>query len=157
MKNSGFRKIYQRVGQFAYPVILPFLRLMIKNTRRHYAVIQFHNQVMLVQDWLGRQDWRLPGGGAKFNEDPRSTVARELEEELGITIRAPDLKLLTSGVWESDRLGYSYSIYMLSSPKKLIGSPRPLEIINAVWFDIDKVSQLPICPEISEAISKLPR
>jgi 8-oxo-dGTP pyrophosphatase MutT (NUDIX family) len=40
-----------------------------------------------------KQDWDLPGGVVEVGESPRVAVAREVEEELGLTIDAGDLLL----------------------------------------------------------------
>ena len=57
---------------------------------------------MLVTDTAGRvllcnltykQDWDLPGGVVEVNESPHLAVAREIDEELGLQIRAGRLVL----------------------------------------------------------------
>jgi 8-oxo-dGTP pyrophosphatase MutT (NUDIX family) len=57
---------------------------------------------MLVRDTEGRvllcnltykQDWDLPGGVVEVNEAPHLAVAREVQEELGLSIRAGGLVL----------------------------------------------------------------
>ncbi len=47
-------------------------------------VIDKDNNFMLVQKQnYGKGQWDFPGGGLEENEDPRTGVLRELEEELG--------------------------------------------------------------------------
>jgi 8-oxo-dGTP pyrophosphatase MutT (NUDIX family) len=57
---------------------------------------------MLIRDPAGRvlvcrltykNDWDLPGGVVEVNESPRDAVAREVQEELGLTIGAGPLLL----------------------------------------------------------------
>jgi 8-oxo-dGTP pyrophosphatase MutT (NUDIX family) len=45
------------------------------------AVIVWKGRVPLLQN--ERDEWELPGGKLELGEDPRSCLAREIEEELG--------------------------------------------------------------------------
>jgi 8-oxo-dGTP pyrophosphatase MutT (NUDIX family) len=45
------------------------------------AVIVWNGRIPLLQN--ERDEWELPGGKLELGEDPRSCLAREIEEELG--------------------------------------------------------------------------
>jgi 8-oxo-dGTP pyrophosphatase MutT (NUDIX family) len=92
------RIVYARLATDA-PVNEPggFRALLNSFLPRKRAISQ-----MLVRDPDGRvllcrltykQDWDLPGGVVEVGESPRVAVAREVEEELGLTIDAGDLLL----------------------------------------------------------------
>jgi 8-oxo-dGTP pyrophosphatase MutT (NUDIX family) len=47
------------------------------------GVIMRGQQVLLLKN--GRDEWELPGGKLEPDEEPRACLAREIEEELGIS------------------------------------------------------------------------
>ena len=93
------RIVYARVGDDA-PIHQPegFRSLLNSFLPRKRAIGQ-----LLVRDGTERvllcrltykQDWDLPGGVVEVGESPRTAVAREVEEELGLSIE-PGALLLT--------------------------------------------------------------
>lgn len=59
----------------------------MKYYRACAAIIKGEYIIMVLhQHEDGRSYWTLPGGGVKYNEDPKDTVVREVNEELNITV-----------------------------------------------------------------------
>ncbi len=56
-------------------------------------LIRDHDGRVLVCQLTYKQDWDLPGGVVEVGESPQLAVAREVEEELGLTIAAGPLLL----------------------------------------------------------------
>lgn len=54
------------------------------------ALIIKNGEVLLVRHVGNSEVWELPGGRLNKGEDPKSGLAREIEEELGIAIHVGD-------------------------------------------------------------------
>ena len=53
------------------------------------GVVLREDRVVLVRN--RREEWELPGGKLEVGEDPEDCVAREIEEELQLSVRADQL------------------------------------------------------------------
>ena len=106
------------------------------------AVFDAGGRVLIVEHAF-RTDypWGLPGGWVEPGEDPRATVARELQEELGLDVEVRDL--LGCGVIRRVRtsthpvhLGLAYYC-RLRSP----GSVPSTEVLGYEWADPSEPTQ----------------
>jgi 8-oxo-dGTP diphosphatase len=53
------------------------------------------HEILIVEHvFHPRRPWGLPGGWINFNEDPAEAVAREIREELGLTVAVNKLLLM---------------------------------------------------------------
>jgi ADP-ribose pyrophosphatase YjhB (NUDIX family) len=55
------------------------------------AVVLDGEEVLLVEDFRTPGAWKLPSGRMELGESPREGVARELEEETGLSVAPDDL------------------------------------------------------------------
>lgn len=55
------------------------------------AVVIDAGRILLVEDFRSSGEWKLPSGRMELGESPREGVARELEEETGLTVDPDDL------------------------------------------------------------------
>ena|SRR6185369_4463720 len=53
------------------------------NDKGEYLLTQRHQP----QDPQVHSLWQIPGGGTEFGESPEQTLAREMQEELGVSVR----------------------------------------------------------------------
>lgn len=58
------------------------------------VVVNDAREILLVEHvFHPKLPWGLPGGWIGFNEDPQSTVEREIQEELGLSVQVGELLL----------------------------------------------------------------
>lgn len=74
--------------------------------------------------------WEFPGGKVEQGERPEAALIRELNEELGIVVKAVDLKPLTFA-------SHAYDDFHLLMPlygcRRWKGDPQPLEHGALAW------------------------
>lgn len=148
--------MYRLSGRLAYALVKPAIRRYIKNSRRSYALVTRGDDVLLVHNWLGNGAWTLPGGGAHAKETYNNAVAREVYEEIGVTVDTSAFTLITHGTWASNGFDYTYEISSVRVGDDVRLRKRFLEITDARFINIDTAITLPnIAPEITQALSAL--
>lgn len=81
--------LLMRIPYFMYRLIQPKYSIGVVG-----VVINPAQEVLLVEHvFHPHLPWGLPGGWIGFNEDPMKTVAREIEEELGLPVLVEALLL----------------------------------------------------------------
>jgi 8-oxo-dGTP diphosphatase len=103
------------------------------------ALIDSEGRVLLAQRPLGKVMaglWEFPGGKVEGGETPEAALARELREELGLTVETADLKPLTFA-------SHTYPTFHLLMPLfacyKWQGDPAPLEGQQLAWASCDEL------------------
>ena len=91
-----------------------------------------------------KKDWDLPGGVVEVGESPRLAVAREVEEELGLTV-SPGTLLLTDwlppwGGWDDALcLVWDGGVHDPDITERIVEQTR--EIRSAQWATLDDVRE----------------
>ena len=100
------------------------------------AIVNDDNEVLLAQRPKGKRlagKWEFPGGKVESDESPETALARELKEELGITVLHKDMEPL----WFLSHDYVSEFGFHLLMPVYLIrkwkGTPQALEHDQIIW------------------------
>jgi 8-oxo-dGTP pyrophosphatase MutT (NUDIX family) len=107
-----------------------------------------HNKYLLVRGRLTGK-WSFPKGHIEHNETPYMCAIRELSEETGINIG--NLKPTVGPV--PLIAGYYFIFRPASELKPNIRDKR--EVIDARWFTLSEIAQLPSNIDITEFLSKM--
>lgn len=143
------------LGRLCFFIALPVIRPAIRRTERAYFLICRDDQVLLLKNWLGRQNWALPGGGLKRGEKPLAAARRELVHELGISLGQAKVTLATKGRWQTDRLGFSYSIFICRAEPRGQIKPRWPEVVEAGWVPVRELNKRNCPAEVLAAAQSL--
>lgn len=111
------------------------------------GLIQKQNQVLLGQRPEGASLaglWEFPGGKIELGENPEEALKRELQEELGIEIQNPQLKMTVSHNYSDTGilLLFYEVLYWQNEPKSLHHS-------QIRWYDISELQKLSL-PEANQ-------
>ncbi len=108
------------------------------------ALLDADGRVLLARRPEGKSMaglWEFPGGKMNPGETPEAALARELKEELGITVREQDLGPFTFA-------SHGYEGFHLLMPLYLCtrwqGKPRPKEGQALAWVARDRLAEYPM-------------
>ena len=114
------------------------------------------NQFLIQQRLQGKPcagQWEFPGGKLEENEDPIEGLARELDEELGITI-ANCLPLIQIA-HDYDHANVWLDVYFIDN---FLGGARSQEGQKFEWKTLDQIYEMDVLeavPPILEAVAEL--
>jgi ADP-ribose pyrophosphatase YjhB (NUDIX family) len=130
--------INQFLGKITYIFTYIPIRLLLLNTTRVYLVLQVDNKILVTKNWLGLHiKWRLPGGGLKKGEQSSQALIRECQEEIGLSINADDLVLITKTAIKAN--GYKFYLYKLNMANKPGININNQEIVQYDWLDLKTI------------------
>ena len=112
------------------------------------ALIDEAGRVLLQQRKLGGSHgglWEFPGGKVEDDEIPENALVREIFEELGVTIAAPDL---VPAAFASDAraIGREPYLILLYQCRRWTGEPRCLDGEAIAWYALDALDALDMPP-----------
>lgn len=149
-----------RMGRkLGFMLLWPGLFLYFLGSRRTRTLLVHKDEILLVQDSLrffsDNESWTLPGGGIKRGENLNVAAARELREELNISIEPSALTLLSEQ--QSGGYGLTYKAYFMlyeCTVKPKLGK-LSYELRSARWFSIKDAAALPLKREATQALALL--
>lgn len=110
------------------------------------ALIDTDGRILIARRPEGRSMaglWEFPGGKVEAGETPEQTLIRELEEELGITVKEACLAPLTFA-------SHAYPDFHLVMPlyvcRRWDGVVRPRESQRLAWVRPNKLRDYPMPP-----------
>ncbi|NHN92181.1 NUDIX hydrolase [Acetobacter sicerae] len=121
------------------------------------GVAIFHNdQLLLVKRKRnpGEGHWGLPGGKVDPYEKVADTASREIDEELGIQIKAPELLCVVDQI---DRAGGQHWVAPVFLVETFIGEPairEPDALAEMGWFDLSALPA-PLTEATQQALQAL--
>lgn len=129
-------------GTLSYYTLWPLIWVYVQIRTRVNVVLVVGTEILFVKNWLGPNDWTLPGGGIDKGEQPIQAGLRELKEELGLAIQSAklaDQEIIHEKKWGLKLRGY-YIIIKLDEKPEI----NPNHELTAVeWKNIHDVD-LPI-------------
>lgn len=149
------RRLWLKLGTFAFWVCWPALYVYLHHSRRTRIVVRAGGQLLLVRSWLSDGRWGLPGGGLHRNEPANAGAARELSEETGVTIPPESLVELTTE--QLIRRGLSFTCTYFLADLEQAGEPQKqrLEISDAQWFHTSQMGTYEFQSEVRHALKLL--
>jgi 8-oxo-dGTP diphosphatase len=85
--------------------------------------------------------WEFPGGKIESGESPEVALAREIEEELGCSIRVGPIFEVVFFAYET------FDLYMLVYRCEIAaGTPQARTVAEVGWFDPPAIPALPLPP-----------
>jgi len=99
------------------------------------------DEVLLVRNWLGSQEWTFSGGGLSGGESSQQALIREVSEELGLNLdQATFRKVLACDETEGSA---NFTVTILEAPidKNAEFKVKFPEIIEASWFPINMLPE----------------
>lgn len=150
------RRLNQKLG---FMLLWPGLFLYFLGSKRTRVILVYKDQVLLIQDrsryFFDDASWTFPGGGIHLGEKVTTAAAREVKEELGITIDPARLELLA--VQRSGGYGLQYQahflVYTCTSQPNL--SPDLKEVRTTRWYKLSETSHLLLKREAEHGLQLL--
>jgi len=110
------------------------------------ALIDGEGRVLLQQRPPGKPMaglWEFPGGKIEPGESPEAALARELHEELGITLSVEDLRPIA---FASEPLGGRHLLLLLYTIRRWEGAPQAHHATELRWVPPAAMRDLPMPP-----------
>jgi 8-oxo-dGTP diphosphatase len=156
MSNRTPQTIRGQIYQALFPLAKLYFRIFRPKTTGSAVVIQKDGQVLLVRNTYGTQRWGFPGGGVKRGEDPALAAAREVQEEVGLTVL--DLAPVSCFPFRHHYRNDTVHLYAATAAMNELSIDRA-EILEARWFPVEQVTSLEktsIGEQIWEAYQQCP-
>lgn len=122
------------------------------------ALVNPDNEILLAQRPPGKRlagRWEFPGGKVEAGESPEAALARELHEELGITVKETALEpfwFLSHDYTSEFQFHLLMPVYLCRSWQ---GRPHPKEHAAIVWKRPAAMHELAMIEADAELVARL--
>jgi 8-oxo-dGTP pyrophosphatase MutT (NUDIX family) len=128
------------IGRLLFWIAWPVLRLyLFFRPERSKVLVVNGDEILLVWGMLNSGEWSLPGGGINKGETPEAAASRELKEETGLVASPDNLKKIGSKKYKVAGIPVYYQVYVLEFGNREDIAPHRPEILEACWFDTNKL------------------
>lgn len=138
------KNIWTLAGRISYVLAWPALYLYLRHSQRTRVIVTSGGNILLVKDWLGLGDWKLPGGGIHKGEAAETSAVRELKEETGIAADPASLKPCGQINVKSHGTQLTYHIFSLEVDAASPLKKQKSEIIDIKWQPLTDIANLNI-------------
>ncbi len=110
------------------------------------ALIDSDNRVLLARRPVGKPMeglWEFPGGKVESGETPEATLIRELQEELGIAVKADCLAPLTFASHDYETFHLLMPLYVCRRWEGIVSAKERQEL---AWVKPQKLCDYPMPP-----------
>lgn len=123
------------------------------NIRPAILIIE-NGQVLTMQyNYGGQEVYNLPGGNLELGEHLSDTLAREMQEELGIEVLVGEM-VLVGEVYFEDRK--KHTLHLLFEGKITAGiptlNPKETSALAIKWLTINDLKEVNLYPNLSKSI-----
>lgn len=103
------------------------------------CIVQCDQEILLIRNSYGEVGWTFPGGGIHAGEPVHAAVVREVQEEVGITIKdlVPLGGFLTTKEFKKD----SVDCFTTIVDKREFTIDNE-EVVEAKWFSVSEMPHL---------------
>lgn len=122
------------------------------------ALVNDRNEVLLAQRPPGKRlagRWEFPGGKVEKNESPENALARELQEELDITVAPGDMEpfwFLSHDYMRDFQFHLLMPVYLC---RRWEGTPRAVEHTAILWKHPKDMRDIPMIEADAELVDRL--
>ena len=122
------------------------VRAMIGDGRGRYLMLRRHHLSRFFAEC-----WEFPGGKVDSGESLAEALVREVQEEIGITIRVDHL------LWASEfEFPMVRAVMLIMQAKRLRGKPKLSDEHEEFrWVTVREMERLPISPQIESFVKSL--
>lgn len=134
-------RLWKYTGFIAYWLLIPLIYLYVSISKPRARVLLTHdNHVLVVKNWLGANNWTLPGGGIGQGETPVQAAIREIKEELGFVIEPGAIRNLGNHQTVEKRgLRTKYYLFAVELNSKPSLGIKTNEIIDHKWLPVTDI------------------
>ncbi len=95
----------------------------------------------------------IPGGHVEVNETPRQAAVRELEEELGVTVKVDDLEFICVAARNTKPNQYVAYEFVIRDKKTKFKNAEPEKCSELIWVDINNLPE-DVIPDFRDIINQ---
>jgi 8-oxo-dGTP diphosphatase len=149
--DRGFQLAYV----CAYRLMRSYWRLRHPTTHGSLVAIWNRGEVLLVRNSYVPY-YGLPGGYVRRGESARDAAMRELFEEVGVTAKSDDLRLLLEETHEWEGKHDHVQIFALELPNRPTIAVDNREVVEASWWPPSRALSLNLFPPLRHVLERSP-